>query len=411
MGRKVNLSSVIKSCEIQFGRGEAAIWTHSDFIALNQDILQNTKVNISINTLKRIFGKLSVDEKYIPQEATIEALQKFSENAFSENGKILVEVQSDIKHQSSKIKKRSLIYFITLILVGIIGFIVWYILNTTSFLTASIKLKKLEGVLPSTAVFELQIPQTNDSLFVNFGDKSPLVYINRGQKLITHNYLLSGVFRVALLVQKSVIAETNISISSNKWIAISYHDELRNHFYQIPAVKTTPDSLFNLTNSQLNKVGLDTVQRIFTRLYNYTAVNYSKDDFTYETTFKNPSRRNGISCNSTQFQISGMNSMIRFKLSSEGCSSRVINVLSEKKFDGDKNDLSQFVVEQENWNTVKMINRNKHVSLFVNGKLLYKGSYQKPLGEIKGLFIEFEGNGFVKTCNLTAKNGRNLYHF
>jgi hypothetical protein len=158
-------------------------------------------------------------------------------------------------------------------------------------------------------------------------------------------------------------------------------------------------------------MGLDTAQRIFTRLYNYTPINYLDEDFIFETVFKNPLRKNGISCNSTQFQITGINGIIRFKLASPGCSSKIINVLSEQRFDGDKDDLSQFVLEQENWNKVKLINRNKNVSLFVNGKLLYKGSYQKSLGEIKGLFIEFEGNGFVKTCNLTAKNGRNLYHF
>jgi len=114
-------------------------------------------------------------------------------------------------------------------------------------------------------------------------------------------------------------------------------------------------------------MGLDTAQRIFTRLYNYTPVKYSSDDFTFETTFKNPPRKDGISCNSTQFQISGINSMIRFKLSSPGCSSRVINVLSEQRFDGDQNDLSEFVLGQENWNTIKMVNRKKHVSLFAFG--------------------------------------------
>jgi hypothetical protein len=51
------------------------------------------------------------------------------------------------------------------------------------------------------------------------------------------------------------------------------------------------------------------------------------------------------------------------------------------------------------------------VSLYVNGKLLFTGTYQNPLGEIKGLFIEFEGNGFVKTCDLKAPNGCSLYHF
>ncbi len=411
MVRKVNLNDVIKCCEIRFGRKEAAHWTHSDFSDLSQDILLNTNTNISINTLKRIFGKLTVDKNYIPQQATVEALQKYSGYSHFENSHQVIEEQASDKNNIN-IRKRNLTrYIIAISAVVIAGLITWIFLKPSSTLSGHIKLKKTEGALPLTAVFELQIPQTDDSLFVSFGDKSPLAYVHKGQKLITHYYIFSGVFKVELLIRKSVIAGTTISVSSDKWIAISYHDQLRNRYYEIPAIKTTSDSLFNLTNSQLHKEGLDTAGRIFTRLYNYTPVNYFTDDFTFETTFKNPPRKNGILCNSTQFHISGINGIIRFKLSSPGCSARVINVLSEQRFDGDKDDLSQFVLEQENWSTIKLINRSKHVSLFVNGKLLFTGSYQKPLGEIKGLFIEFEGNGFVKNCDLTAGNGRSLYHF
>ncbi len=411
MSRKINLTDVIRCCENRFGHGEAAHWTHSDFSELNREILQDTGTNISINTLKRIFGKLSVDESYIPQQATIEALQKFGRYTVTENSQKIPEETVDSKVSLPRAKRKLIPYFIALAVIVALGLVSWNLFKPAAALSGQIVLKKTEGVLPSTAVFELQLPKTKDSLFVDFGDKSPLININQEQKLITHNYIFSGVFKVSLLVRQSIIAETKVSVSSDKWIALSYHDQMRNHYFEIPAVKTTADSLFNLTNSQLHKVGLDTAQRIFTRLYNYSPVNYSKDDFTFETTFKNPPRKNGISCNSTQFQVSGINSMIRFKLSSPGCSSRVLNVLSEQRFEGYKVDLSQFVLEQEKWSTIRLINRSKQVSLFVNGKLLFSGSYQKPLGEIKGLFIEFEGDGFVKTCDLTAGNGRNLYHF
>lgn len=410
MGRKVNLIDVIKCCESRFGRGEAMSWTHSDFIDLNQDILQDTKVNISVNTLKRIFGKLAVDEGYIPQQATFQALQKYGGYSDTEPAeKIIVEQPTHKEVQSAKRSSKS--YIITFIVVIVLGLVTWKLFRPAFTSSGHIALKKIEGILPSTAVFDIQVPESHDSVFVDFGDKSPLIYVTAEQKRIAHQYLYSGVFNVSVRARRSVIAETTISISSNKWIALCYNDQLRSHYYEIPIVKTHVDSLFNLPNGQLHKMGLDTTQRIFTRLYNYTPVNYFNDDFTFETVFKNPPRKNAISCNSTQFQVSGINGMIRFKLSSPGCSSRVINFLSEQRFYGDKDDLSQFVLGQENWSTVKMINRNKHVSLFVNGKLLFTGKYQKPLGEIKGLFIEFEGNGFVKTCDLKAGNGRSLYHF
>ncbi|TXK49348.1 hypothetical protein FVR03_06320 [Pontibacter qinzhouensis] len=411
MGRKVNLTDVIKCCEIRFGRGAAAHWTHSDFINLNHDIIRATKINISINTLKRIFGKLAVDEKYIPQHATIEALQKYCGYTYPEDVQAPVEAQISEVIAPIKVRKNIFLYIFILAIIGISGFAAWKLFKPVASFPAYVTLLKIEGTIPFTAVFDIMVPDNQDSTFVDFGDKSPLIHVRAEQKRVSHNYLYAGVFNVSLRTRRSVFAETTISVSSNKWIALSYHDQMRNHYYEIPAVRTGSDSLFNLTNRQLHSIGLDTVKRIFTRLYNFTPVNYFADDFTFETTFKNPPRRHGFSCNSTQFQISGINSMIRFKLSNPGCSSRVINVLSEQRFDGDKDDLSQFVLEQENWNTVKMINQNKQVSLFVNGELLFTGSYQKPLGEIKGLFIEFEGNGFVKNCDLKAGDGRSLYQF
>lgn len=411
MSRKVNLSDVIRCCESRFSHGKASHWAHRDFSELSLEILEDTGTNISVNTLKRIFGKLSVDENYIPQQATMEALQKYggyspaaSSQSVPEDTVPTIVIPKNKHHRLAP-------YFIAVIIVAILGVGAWKLNKQPVSLSGQIDLKKTEGILPSTAIFELKLPDTNDSLFVDFGDKSPLVNINKDQKLITHNYIFSGVFKVSLLVRETLLSQTRISISSDKWIGLSYHDQMRNHFYETAVVKTLPDSLFNHPNSQLQKMGLDTAQRIFTRLYNFSPVKYTEDNFTFETTFKNPPRKNGIACNSTQFQISGINSMIRFKLSSPGCTSRVLNVLSEQRFEGNKDDLSQFVLEQENWSTIRLVNRNKQVTLFVNGKPLFTGSYQQPLGEIKGLFIEFEGNGFVRTCDLTAGDGRNLYHF
>lgn len=187
--------------------------------------------------------------------------------------------------------------------------------------------------------------------------------------------------------------------------------DVRNSRYEFAAAKTGNDSLFNVSNSQLYNAGLDTTERTYVRLCNYTPTGYSTDDFVFETTFKNKFQKGAIHCQSTQFQISGSNSMIRFKLTSAGCSFWVLNVVSEQVFEGSKTNLSQFTFNSEQWNTVKLTNRNKHLSLLVNGKQIFNGSYQKNLGEIKGVFLEFEGNGFVKNCDLKSLNGKQLYHF
>lgn len=297
-------------------------------------------------------------------------------------------------------------------LIVIAGLVTWWFLKPRN-IVGKISLTSTEGHIPATAFFKLQLPETDDSLFVNFGDKSPITYITPGEKNVAHIYYFPGMFPVSVQTRNQVFATTTAYIKSNSWIGLGFHNqqEIPDRFYEFPAVKTGKDSLFQVTNSQLFNTGLDTTGVILIRLCNYTPVKQDADNFIFEATFKNDLHEKYNYCRSTQFQISGSDSRIKFRLVSPGCSLRVINVVSEQTFNGAVNNLSKFVLDLTRWNTVKLVNHNKHVSLDINGKSLFNGTYQRSLGDIKGLFLEFEGIGLVKSCSLKSYEGKVLYHF
>lgn len=418
MGRKEKLADIVKCCEVRFDRGIAATWKHSDFFDLSEEILRDTQVNISPNTLKRIFGKISVDDDYLPQQATIDALTKYCGYSAPEitvqPEKNLEAEERDIINNSDKAKRYKWIFISsTIVVIAICGLLLLRNLTSESNLSGSIALNNIEGLLPATALFKLQLPDTDESLFINFGDKTASVPVLPGQIKTAHNYLFPGVFKVTLQTRKSTIASTTVSIRSDKWIGLGFRKEteLPERYYEFPALKTGEDSIFQISNSQLHKTGLDTNGLFYTRLCNFTPIMHPSEDFIFEATFRNSVHGKGVYCKGTQFQVSGMNGFIRFKLASPGCSYRVINVVSEQSFDGSKDDLSQFTLDLEQWNTIKLVNLNKQLSLFVNGKSLYTGTYKEPIGQIQGLFLEFEGNGFVKNCELKSSDGKILYHF
>lgn len=418
MGKKSILNEIVICCETRFNRGPAVNWKHSDFSDLSREILRDTEVNLSPNTLKRIFGKISVEDDYLPQQATIEALTKYGRYSPPEitvqPGRIPEVEERVIINNSGQVKPYKWIFITSAIVVTAIGaMLALKVLRSGSNLSGGISLTNIEGVLPATALFKLQLPDTDDSLFVNFGDKTALARVNQGQTKIAHNYLFPGVFNAILQTRKNAIDTTTVSIRSDKWIGLGFRieTELPERYYEFPALKTGKDSIFQISNSQLYRMGLDTNGLFYTRLCNFTPTKYASEDFIFEATFKNSVHETGVYCKGTQFQISGINSFIRFKIASPGCSYRVINVVSEQIFEGSKDNLSQFVLNLEKWNTVKLINRNKHLSLFVNDKLLFTGNYKKSIGKIQGLFLEFEGNGFVKTCILKSYDGKILYYF
>lgn len=431
MTKGARLNEIIKCCEKRFNRGDAATWKHGDFVDLSREIQRDTNTNISPSTLKRIFGKVSVDDDYIPQQATFDALKKYGR--YEEPKAIepenlnpaqqpeplpellpeLLPIAQPPQTKANDVLKRWRVVLFFMAIIAVTGTVITWQLSKPKSFTGNIQLARTEGQLPATAFFELQLPETEDSLFVNFGDKSPLKYVKPGEKTAAHIYYIPGVFTVTFQTRQQSIDTTTAYIRSYKWIGMGFHNQgfIPNHFFIFPAVKTGSDSLFQFSNMQLAKMGLDTNGVILTRLCNYTPVDHHTDDFIFETTFKNTVHEIGNYCRSTQFQISGSKGMIRFKLVSPGCSLRVLNILSEQTFNGATVDLSAFVLDLNNWNKVKLINRNKQVSLFVNGKQIFSGTYDRPLGDISGVFLEFEGTGYVKTCELKSNAGKMLYQF
>lgn len=412
MTKAATLNDVVKCCEIRFNRGDATTWKHGDFVDLHQKILRDTGVNISPSTLKRIFGKISVDSDYIPQQATLDALKKYGQYTEPENPQPALSPLPDLPSKTSNPKRRNVVLAILTLSIVVAGVLAWQFWKPKN-ISGKITTIRIEGQLPATAFFQLQLPETDDSVFINFGDKSPLMYVKPGSKNAAHIYYFPGVFTVSFQTRQQAIATTSAYIRSGNWIAFACHrqEDIPLRFYAFPPVKSGSDSVFQVTKMQVLKMGLDTTGPILTRLCNYMPVGHTADDFIFETTFKNSLQGEGIFCRSTQFQISGSNSMIRFRLVSSGCSMRVLNVLSEQTFKGATDNLSQFVADLNQWNTVKLVNRNKAVSLYVNGNQIFTGTYQQPLGDLKGLFLEFEGTGSVKNCDLKSYDGTVLYSF
>lgn len=424
MGKKARLADVVHCCKVRFDRGDAMQWKHGDFVDLNREMQRYTNTNISPSTLKRIFGKIAVDDDYVPQQATLDALIKYGRYVTPEN--LQPELRPVIEPkpvvpligQTGNPKKtgpskRFIIILITLIAIaGAVSLITWRNLKPKN-IAGKIHIARIEGHLPVTAFFDLQLPKMDDSLFVNFGDKSPVIYVGAGEKKAAHIYYIPGVFTVSVQTRHQTIATTSTYISSNNWLGLVFHNQqdIPDHFYKFPAVKTGSDSLFQVNNSQVDTMGLDTTGVILTRFCNYTPITANADNFVFEAAFQNIIPEKSNYCRGTQFQIAGSNSMIRFKLVSPGCSLRVLNFVSEQTYNGATTDLSRFVQDLSQWNTVKIVNHNKQVSLYVNSKQIFTGAYQRTLGDIRGLFLEFEGAGFVKTCDLTSYDGKVFYHF
>lgn len=412
MTRREEIKEIVAACVQRFDHGSSEDWKHSDFLRLSRAIFTETKVNISYSTLKRIFGKTTVDEDYIPQEATLEALIKYGGYTRTRNVEpdpVSLPNASSAKQPSSKYY-RVILIFAVVILAGSTAY--WLFHNKNPNL-GKITLSSLEGNVPSTAYFNLKIPITDDSVFVDFGDRTPFALVKRNQQSVSHNYLIPGVFKVQVYINKHVIANTTVAVTSNKWIALGFRRqrELPEHYYAFPATRNYGEEIFHISNKQLSSVGIDTSASRFTRLCNFKDTEVSGDRFIFETSCKIESKQDGIYCSATQVKISGSEGSISFRLVSPGCSSSASWVTGEVFKNGYASNLSALAIDLAKWNTIKVLNQNKEVSLFINDKMVMKNYYRKSIGNIMGVFVEFEGTGFIKQCQLFDQERKELFKF
>lgn len=418
MNKRLQLKIIIKKCEQKFGRGSSENWKHNDYIDFSKLIFEKTKTSISHNTLKRIFGKLATDEFYLPQQATVDALIEYSDFDVNESiSEVLDPEVSVVEEKEFAFKsstKRKCIAFLAVIILSI-SVIAYWIYKSSGFNGNEINLRltSFEGKLPKTCFFDVNSTNIPDSIFIDFGDRSSLVHLEPNQKSVSHTYFLPGVFDVNITnrVKKSIKAKVYVD-TNKKWYALGFQRQrlIPKNYYAFLATKNQ-DSLFYVPNKELQKQGIDTIQPFFIRVCNYSPIKHSADSFVFETTFKKDTKDNGIVCNGLVFKISGSDNYIRFNFVNSGCSSRIQNVISDKTIDGVTQNLSPFVINFEKWNTIRLINQNKKLTLFVNDSKIYETTYNVSLGELRGLFLEFERNGFIKKCELRSLEGEIHYSF
>ncbi|GAF05040.1 hypothetical protein [Saccharicrinis fermentans] len=278
MNKRV-IHKIIKQVEKKFNRGKRDTWKNRDFEDLSFIVHQETKVLISVATLKRIFGKVKTDKNYSPQESTMKALADFS------------GYNSD---EVSIRKPHTLVRFaIFAVLVTVLGMVVYLwneeTQNYKGAVEGRIELIKTEGTCPKTAYFQLDISQIQDPVFVDFGDDSQKQLVNH-QTILSHFYAYPGQFVATLQCDGEILAESKkILVATDNWQAFAYYyagtydAETKMRYYPIPLEKALQQGYFHVAPRTISSLGIDTTQIVSVHLSNYKQTHISGDRFFYQS--------------------------------------------------------------------------------------------------------------------------------
>jgi|GEM_PF-752316 len=431
-------NDILRQTELKFGRGSSKNWINRDFEDLSFQIKRSSKYTISALTLKRIFGKIQTSDDYLPQKATQQALEIYAEykenkvqvdsiNANeiatedSEEDKQILDTesntntQSDLKTTETRSKKRTSTYLLILATIAacILIIFVFRTKNDTNTLRGSIKLIKTEGENPKTAFFEYTTPNTTDSFKILFDEEYPAVYIPNGTGVkSTYYFQYPGLFKVRMMHNYQAISDTiSVFVPSNGWQASAYYFDQKysERYFPIDLTKCFTSGTFHPTKKVLSASSLDTSRIAVVRLDNFKKTGVNGDNFTLNTTLKNPDQWSGIRCNSIFLYVQGSTGTIRFRFANPGCSYWIDYILSEKTITNKNKDLSDFTFNINYWQQFRFENQNKKVALYINNKLRFTDTYQKSIGEIVGVTVLFHGNGYLKNYSLIDNKEKELF--
>ncbi|MEM9984270.1 MAG: hypothetical protein AAF804_04180 [Bacteroidota bacterium] len=397
---------LVRFIEQKMNQGKSEDWVNGDFEQLSNQVRRETKVYLSTATLKRIFGKVQVNEGYTPHRSTIDALKQFAD--YDEQTKL-----EGIRNQQRRQKLIWLGLGLTAAsMVFLLAFFWPADVVSTPEINGKIELERLEGTCPSTAFFNLEIDSIPGYL-LDFGDESPHRHLHPSKDAeVFHFYAYPGLFEPVLRYGKEIISEAKpVLVATNGWQAFSHRFKVEDptdlRYYPLKVSESLEDGVFHPSKTQLAMMGLDTTEILVVRLDNYSHLGVSADNFVHQSKLKNGDFWPGVRCYSIIILIQGTMGKVEFKLVAEGCSGYAKVTLADSTLKLHA-DLLPLALGVENWNTFEVVNTQGQVTLKANEDVLFSGSYSGTLGDLVGTSVIFHGSGSVDYVKLSAEGNEIL---
>lgn len=402
---KVYIEKCRQQIEKKIGWGSSAEWQNQDFEALSLRIYKETKVSLSASTLKRLWGKVRHDGT--PNITTLNALAQFIgyENwrAFISNGFTPPSNGKTTNERTQFTRSRILSGTLVMMAVGIATVFFWLngsLPKRLKYDNVVFSSEPVTNTVPNTVVFNYNAKDSNaDSVFIQQSwDPMRRHRVDKNLTRFTSTYYLPGYYRAKLIFDTTIVAEHDIFIESNGWLATLDMETIPVYASEAQILHDgmvhLPDELLSERKEDLESGKLVTS---FFRVVKEEAV--SDEAFEMDVMLKNTFGKGPLVCQKTQIMLMGQTGVIIIPLSIKGCIGELFLQAGESR-DGRNNDLSAFGVDFSDWVTVNCRVENKRISIRVNDALAYEGDYQNGIGQVLGTRISFIGTGSVKAFDL-----------
>ncbi|KIA95197.1 hypothetical protein OC25_07730 [Pedobacter kyungheensis] len=396
-------------------------WRLSDYNALSSKLGSQTKVYLSINTLKRLFGQLKTPQRYFPQKATRDALAQFigyrdwhEFELVNAVGKGTVtetvtipEPQLPLKKKKANGRVMALILSLIVVSVAISIYFLFWKNNGLDAQRAELVCENPFGSVPHTAVFKLKSTGDSDRQYhIDFMDEATTAEIS-GRKEVAKFFRNPGVVYATLLAGNKPIDTVAVYMQTKGWVANSGNDT--STAFPIAGLKPLNPKNISVSKKQLDSAGLATNKPFLVGYSNIKPSGISGDNFSFKCRVFAEQSRPGTQCVETTIIILGEKHRHLLTLNRQNCVAFSEYKFSEKRVIGSEQFLGALAFDPVNGGDIEIRVVNKHVSLILNQKKVLEVSYNKTIGKVMGIKILFSGIGKAVSPILQDLSTREIF--
>lgn len=392
--------------------GDPALWGNNDFIRLHEILFEETSFNISIQTLKRLLGKVKTERNYSPHPATKDALSIYL--GYNNWNHFLSESSYNYKKEKKRHFPFGTIKHGKKIIIGLLllclGLLFYYLFSYTPLLTKmpnnnlDIEIETGEKNYPSQIMhFSYKnFPSLKDTFFFIFDDDNyPQQYpITSKNGLFTHKYDFPYFYKPYLLYKDKIIKEYSFLIPSKGWFALLKQQNKK--------AKISDHSDF-ISNSQAHfskekvaKHSIDTNSLYFSHFILSKEFNISADSMTLKTRIKNTPENGGHAEGDIIIGFVTTTGFHMLHFTNPCCYTYTKQKISDIIISGKEHDNSAFSANFFKWTDIKIVFHKSVMHIYINKYRTKSIKYNEPLKELKVLHFSTKKSGtidYIKILN------------
>lgn len=407
-------SKHIRHCTIEIEKrlewGPSEHWTNQDFELLAEDIFSKTGTNLSITTLKRIWGK--IDYQSNPSLVTLNVLAQFIGYAHWRDFKNASNKENTFEkkpnaarpgwHSKKYLNQKLIILLVVAIAFSSVFFLidrrqVFYHADEVIF-----KSKKVDTGLPNTVIFEYDVINViADSFHIQQSwDRRRRVRISADDRMHTSFYYYPGYFRAKLIANSQIIKEHDIFVESDGWISMV--ERFPEPIY-INDLLTVSEGFLHADIINYPQQEDHFQDKDFWLDYYYVKDlgNVDATNFIYECRIKNDANLGSV-CRESRISVMCSNGRFNIPLCMRGCVSNINLALGDVYLSGKRHDLSSLGCNVTKWVNFKLKVEDKKCEISIENEVRLTKTFSSDIGKIVGFKFKFNGVGKVDHVKLQA---------